>query len=271
MIIIITTAIFALVLAFILGTALGFFKEFFAVPQDPYEQAIRSALPGANCGACGFPGCESYAREIASGKAGITACPVGGSGVIEKLAGITGQAAKQEQPVVPVLVCQGSFLHTPRKGKYTGMETCRGAKLAAGSTKLCTWGCLGYGDCTRVCKFGAIRMNVKKGLPRVDYKKCTSCRMCISECPQGILAGIPFNQKGAIPLCSNVSPDKKRAAKSCRIACIKCELCVRSCPKQCIVMKNNIPVVDWSKCDSCRVCVEKCPTKVFTLLEQIKI
>ena len=62
--IVLITALFALALAFILGLALGFFKQFFAVEEDPRIGQIRELLPGANCGACGYPGCDAYAAAV---------------------------------------------------------------------------------------------------------------------------------------------------------------------------------------------------------------
>ncbi|MDR0495643.1 MAG: RnfABCDGE type electron transport complex subunit B [Treponema sp.] len=267
MTIIVTTAAFALILAFALGTALGFFRDFFAVPQDPLVDAVRAALPGANCGACGFPGCDNYATAVAAGNAGISACTVGGPSVAEQLAQITGKSGAAVQQIVAVLICRGSHLHAPQKGTYTGIKTCRGAKLAAGSTKLCSWGCLGFGDCALVCVFGAITLDKEKGLPVVDYSKCTGCRMCINECPQGLLAGVPKDQKGAMVLCANRNPNRQGIVKTCKIACIKCGQCVKNCPRQCIELRNNAPAVDWAQCDSCGTCVEKCPTKVFKIIE----
>ena len=268
MTIIIITAIFALLLAFVLGTALGFFRDFFAVPQDPLMDSIRSVLPGANCGACGYPGCDNYAKAIASGSANINACTVGGAAVAEQLAQITGKSGGKVQQEIAVLACRGSYIHAAQKGTYTGIKSCRGAKLAAGSTKLCSWGCLGFGDCAQVCAFGALSMDTEKGLPIIDYTKCTGCRMCINECPQNLLTGVAKNQKGAKILCANRSANRQGIIKTCKIACIKCGACVKNCPMQCIDLSTNIPVVDLDKCTSCGTCVEKCPTKVFKIIER---
>jgi Na+-translocating ferredoxin:NAD+ oxidoreductase RNF subunit RnfB len=262
MTLVLITAIFALVLAFSLGIALGFFNEIFAVPVDAATDRIRELLPGANCGACGYPGCDAYAAAVAAGNAGSGECTAGGPGVAEKIAAITGIAGSEVQFTVALLACQGSSIHTPLKGSYSGIQTCLGAKISAGGTKLCSWGCLGFGDCVKVCKFDALSMGAN-GLPVVNSIKCTGCQMCARECPIGVMRYINVNQKGAVILCSNKNPVKQMVSKTCKIACIKCGLCVRNCPKQCISLVTHIPVVDYSKCDSCGICAAKCPSKVI--------
>jgi Na+-translocating ferredoxin:NAD+ oxidoreductase RNF subunit RnfB len=264
--IILSSALFALALAFILGTALGFFRDFFAVPEDPLTGRIREVLPGANCGACGFPGCDNYAAAVAAGSAPSNACTVGGPSVAEQIAAITGLAGGAVVQAVAVLACQGSSIHTPLKGTYTGLQTCRGAKLSGG-TKLCSWGCIGFGDCVKACQFGALTMN-ENNLPKVDYAKCTGCMLCSAECPQGLFKKTARDQKGAMTLCSNRNPIRQMVAKTCKIACYKCGLCVKNCPKQCVTLVDGIPVADLSKCDSCGTCAEKCPTKVLKIIEK---
>jgi Na+-translocating ferredoxin:NAD+ oxidoreductase RNF subunit RnfB len=263
--VVLVTAVFSALLAFILGAALGVFRKLFAVQEDPLFSRIRGILPGANCGACGYPGCDAYAGALASGNAGPGACSVGGKETAERLSAVTGLSA-QLISTVTVLACQGSSLHTVKRGLYTGLESCRGAKLAGG-TKLCAWGCLGYGDCVKKCGFGALSLG-DKGLPRVDYAKCTGCRLCIAECPQQVLKGIPRGQKGALVLCSNRNSNRQQVSRGCKIACIKCGLCARNCPQQCIDLSGNIPVVNYAKCTSCGACAEKCPAKVFKILER---
>ncbi|MDR2952194.1 MAG: RnfABCDGE type electron transport complex subunit B [Treponema sp.] len=264
--IILISALFALFLAFILGTALGFFREFFAVPEDPLTGRIRALLPGANCGACGFPGCDNYASAVSAGNARANACTVGGPSVVGQIAAITGVTSGEIIESVAVLACQGSSMHAPLKGIYTGIQTCRGAKIAGG-TKLCSWGCLGFGDCVKACQFGAISMS-EANLPKINYAKCGGCMLCSAECPQGLLKKIERNQKGVMALCSNHNPIRQMVAKTCKIACIKCGLCVKNCPKQCITLVDGLPSADLSKCDSCGTCAEKCPTKVLKIIER---
>jgi RnfABCDGE-type electron transport complex B subunit len=262
--IVLITALFALALAFILGLALGFFKKFFAVEEDPLTGQIRGLLPGANCGACGFPGCDGYASAVAARTASVNKCSAGGKAVAEKLAALAGGSANVV-PMVAVLACRGVREKALPKGKYIGVKSCRAVKISTGSIKLCSWGCQGFGDCVKACKFGALVIG-ENGIPQVDTPKCTGCKACANECPQHIIWVIPRDAKGARPLCSNLNVNKAKVSKNCKAGCIKCELCVKNCPEQCIRMANGIPVVDNSKCTKCGTCVVKCPIKVMALL-----
>lgn len=256
---------FSAILAFALGAALGFFKEKFKVARDPKIEKVRDILPGVNCGGCGYPGCDGYAEAIAKGEAPITKCAPGGKELTLALGELMGVSAETE-PRVAILLCQGTKELALSKGEYVGVKTCRAAKLSTGSTKLCAYGCLGFGDCTRVCLFDALHMG-EDGLPHVDYNNCTGCGMCVNECPQQIFSLAPKDRKGSVVLCSNRAIVKSTVIKSCKVGCIKCEICVRSCPEQCITMVNGIPVTDYTKCTSCGVCVQKCPTKCYKLIQ----
>jgi len=263
--IVLITLGFSVLLAFILGAALGYFKEKFKVERDPKIDEVRAALPGVNCGGCGYPGCDGYAEAIAKGDAPINKCAPGGKAVSDALSALMGVNASTEE-VVAVLLCQGTKKVAPVKGEYVGVETCRAAKLSAGGTKLCAYGCLGFGDCVSVCLFDALHMG-DDGLPHVDYAKCTGCGMCIKECPQQIFVAVPKSRVGSVVLCSNHAVVKATVIKSCKVGCIKCEACVKACPEHCITMINGIPVTDYSKCTSCGICVEKCPTKCYKLIQ----
>jgi len=265
MVTILITIGFSALLAFFIGVSLGWFEKKFKVERDPKIDEVRAALPGANCGGCGFPGCDGYAEAVATGRAATTKCTAGGASTADAVSHIMGVSAVAED-LVSVLACQGTKALAVAKGEYSGIQTCRAAKLSTGSLKTCSWGCQGLGDCVAVCKFDALSMG-DDGLPHVDYDNCTGCAMCAEECPQKLFAMVPRDRKGSIVLCSNRNVVKANVIKTCKIGCIKCEICVKACPEKCIAMVNGIPVTDYTKCTSCGVCVQKCPTKSYKLLE----
>ncbi len=262
---IIYTFVVSLALAAMLGFLLGVFKKVFHVDVDPTEAAVRAALPGANCGACGYPGCDGLAAAIARGDAAANACTVGGAAVAAEVGRILGVEASAETKAV-VLLCQGANDKCKPKAEYVGVKTCQAAKLSVNGTKLCDWGCIGLGDCEVSCPFDAIHV-LEDGIPHVDYAKCTGCGICVAKCPQSILSLFPTERKGAVALCSNRNTRKAQVIKDCKVGCIKCGKCEKVCPKACIKVTNGIPVVDYSVCDSCGECVRNCPTKVLALLE----
>jgi ferredoxin len=189
---------------------------------------------------------------------------VGGQTVADRLAAIVGGSAEMT-PEIAVLACQGSKDIAPLKGQYTGLTTCRGAQISLSGIKLCAWGCIGFGDCVKVCKFGAISMG-SDGLPTIDRRKCTGCKACVTECPKGIICMAPKDARAALALCSNRNTIKSQVLKTCKAGCIKCNICVKTCPDGCIVLENGIPKVDYARCSACGVCVSKCPRKVMKLL-----
>jgi|YelNatPaOPRAMG01_1025707.scaffolds.fasta_scaffold00426_24 Na+-translocating ferredoxin:NAD+ oxidoreductase RNF subunit RnfB len=252
-------------IGFLFGAGLAIAGERFKVEIDPRVSEILSVLPGGNCGACGYTGCEACATAIVEGRAPITACVVGGEKVAKEIARIMGvneeiSLVKQ----VSFLKCQGGKGIAQEKFIYKGVETCKAANLVQGGYKGCPTGCLGYGDCVRACPFDAIHMG-DDGLPKIDVDKCTGCGLCVKACPRGILTLLPVN----IPLllgCKSELPGPD-ARKVCSHACIGCGICERVCPKGAIKMDGRFPVINYDLCDGCGICVEKCPTKALILLK----
>jgi RnfABCDGE-type electron transport complex B subunit len=259
---------FSFFLAMAIGVLLGVAKEKFKVERNPLIDRVRVALPGVNCGACGYAGCDAYAVAVAEKGAALSLCTSGGQACASAIGAVMGKDVKVEDQVT-FLRCQGTREFAKVKGSYSGMETCRGSKLATNGIKLCSWGCMGFGDCVKVCLFDALSIG-PGGIPVVDYSKCTGCGMCEKECPQGLFAMVPKSRSGAIPLCSNRAAVKQTVGKACKVGCIKCELCVKACVKGAIKMADGLPVVDYGICDSCGECVKKCPTKVFRLIQDVK-
>ncbi len=78
----------------LMGLFLAYASKKFEVEVDPKVEAILAVLPGANCGACGYPGCAGYASGVALEGAKMTLCAPGGPKVIEKIGEIMGVAVE---------------------------------------------------------------------------------------------------------------------------------------------------------------------------------
>jgi len=230
------------------------------VKVDEREAAVRAVLPGANCGACGFPGCDGYAAAVASGKAPLNRCSVGGANAARAIGEIMGQDAGTVEPRVAVLICRGGKAEAAARFQYKGAADCREAALLLGGPKACIYGCVGLGHCVSVCPFGAITMG-ENGLPVIDEKKCPACGKCVAECPKGVLMLLP---RSKLVYLACASHDKGRVVKDvCKVGCIACGLCVKSCPAGALTLVNNLPVMDMAKCIDCGICVHRCPTRSF--------
>ncbi len=243
-----------------MGVVLAVASKKLAVKVDPREERIRGVLPGANCGACGFPGCDAFAAAVAKGEADVAGCTFGGPSVARTVGEIMGKEAAESEPVVAVLTCRGGTEQAPRRFQYQGTYNCRQAALLLGGPKACVYGCIGMGHCVTVCPVNAITLG-PNNLPVIDEKKCIGCGACTKECPKQVLKLIP-RSKLVFLACS--SHDKGRAVKQvCKIGCIGCGLCVKNCPTQALTMVDNLPAMDQEKCIDCGICVHKCPTKSF--------
>jgi len=209
--ILLATLAVSLGLAALLGFLLGFFKKIFHVESDPCEALVREALPGTNCGACGFAGCDALAAAVIRGDAPVDGCTSGGAEVAKKVAEIMGVTSEAVTRVV-VLRCQGTLEHCKPKADYIGVKTCKAAKIAVNGTKQCDFGCIGFGDCEVACPFDAIHV-APDGIPHVDYAKCTGCGLCVAACPNLLLELVPRDRTGAIALCSNRDTKKSTGYK----------------------------------------------------------
>jgi electron transport complex protein RnfB len=255
---VILTAIVLLgVTGLLLGLGLAFSDRWLAVEVDPRVTAVRAALPGTNCGACGFPGCDGAAAAVAEGAAGVAVCVAGGQSTADAVAAVMGVAAAAVEKKVALVFCQGGEGKGVVKYRYAGVEDCRAAVLVAGGPKACSFACVGLGNCTRVCPYGAIVLGADH-LPDVDPAKCTGCGLCVAECPKKVIRLVPDAKRYHI-LCS--SHDKGPAVKKvCSVGCIACTLCVKNCPSKAIAINNFLAVMDYEKCTHAGACRQKCPT-----------
>jgi electron transport complex protein RnfB len=247
-------------LGFLLGLVLTFAATRFRVKRDEKEEAILSALPNANCGACGFPGCAGFAESVARGEADPFGCPVSDAETREKIAQILGIESKPKEREIAVLICQGGEKECGRRFNLRGEKDCRSVALLHSGDKECPYACLGYGHCVKVCPFSAIRMG-ENSLPVIDEEKCTGCGICVRECPKKVLRLLP---KSKLVYLACVSPEKgKEVRDKCSVGCFACGICVKVCPYSALKMENNLPVMDFSLCTDCGICVHKCPTKSY--------
>lgn len=238
------------------GLLLSFASKKFAVPVDPKVEAVRALLPGANCGACGYEGCDIYAEKVAAGEAPTNICPVGGGDLAAALAAVMGSDAQAEERKMAAVRCRTSCDRGIEAYIYQGIRDCRKATvLPGGGPNACSYSCLGFGTCIPACAFGAL--SVKDGIIVVDRDLCVGCGKCVDACPRGVLEMIPLSQP--VRLACNNADRGAQVREVCPDGCIGCGLCAKVCEVKAIEMKNNLPVIDGSLCVGCGKCVEKCP------------
>lgn len=240
------------------GIMLGAASKKFAVEKDDRIDSVRELLPGANCGGCGYPGCDGLAAAIVEDGADITSCAPLSKENAGQIAEIMGVALGEMEPKVARIMCLGSQGHCKNKFEYDGAKDCRAAFATASGFKACRFACLGLGTCAKVCKFGAIVMG-EDGIAFIDEDKCTGCGRCVEQCPQNSIAVLERNVD-VYAGCTNTDKGKK-VTENCTAGCIGCGICAKACPFEAITMENNLPVIDEDKCRSCWICVEKCPRK----------
>ena len=257
--VLITTLVIT-VIGIIVGAGLVFTGKKFHVDVDERESAVREVLPGNNCGACGYAGCDAMAAAIAKGEAPVNGCPVGGAPVAEKVAEIMGTNAEALERNIAFVRCKGTCEVTKNQGNYVGVQDCRSASLNGIRTADCDYGCLGLGSCVRVCPENAIR--IADGVAVVNRNKCVGCGLCVKACPKGLIELVP-ESKRVIVQCRN--KDKGPAVrKVCSAGCIGCMLCEKQCGSDAIHVKDNLAEVNYENCVQCGKCAEKCPAKVIT-------
>lgn len=222
-------------LIFAIGLALAYKK--FEVKADPKVESIREVLPGANCGACGYPGCDGFATAVAIGEAPTTGCPVGGPSVVEDICNILGVEADMADETVAKVLCQGDMDNAKDKYIYRGIADCAAANMLSDGPKSCSYGCLGLGSCVKVCQFDAIHIN-DRGIAVVDEEKCTACGLCVEACPKDLIEMVP---KRNLVQVTCISQDRGKDVRGhCSVGCIGCQICVKACEFDAIEMVGNV-------------------------------
>ena len=251
------------------GVGLAYASKKLAVEINPVIGVIREILPGANCGACGYAGCDAYAAAVANGSAAHNLCPVGGLEVAKNISATMGETEYIAQKMVAMVCCQGNIAHAAQKYVYEGIQDCAAAVLLANGPKACAYGCVGMGTCVHACPFGAIFLD-EYGVAQVDPDLCKSCGKCVAVCPKRIIKMIPYEHEVTVK-CRAL--DRGRSvSENCDIGCIGCGLCARRCKFNAITIENNLPVIEYNKCKQCMACAEVCPTHtIFADLARRKI
>jgi len=245
------------VIGIVCGIMLVVASKFMSVPEDETFLAVRECLPGANCGACGYAGCDGYAHALADGEISETnLCVPGGADAAANVASALGLEAGEVVRKVAYVACCGDCENVTSRHEYVGIKSCSAANLLFAGEFSCTFSCLGYGDCMSVCPNNAI--NVHDGLARINAKLCVGCGMCSKVCPNHLIHIVP-DTVTTIVGCSN--QDKGAVTrKACKVGCIGCKKCERECPAGAIKVVNNLAVIDYEKCTNCGHCKEVCTT-----------
>ncbi len=248
------------------GIALAGAARRFHVPVNPLVEEVRDNLPSANCGACGFAGCQSYAEGVVEDEnVSPSLCTPGGKDIAIDISRLTGKVMGEMKEVVAMLRCSGSDVAARKQAEYDGIHTCIGANLAFGGAKACKYGCLGLGDCVRVCNFDAMKIGAS-GIVEIDYTKCTGCGVCLEVCPKDCLISYPRQYRVALT-CQ--SKGKGKAVKdTCTVGCVQCQACIKECPAKAISIIDGILDIDHKAClaygPSCEeICVTVCPTDII--------
>ncbi|MBR2950436.1 MAG: RnfABCDGE type electron transport complex subunit B [Lachnospiraceae bacterium] len=258
----ITTILTAMLIVGIVGLFIGVFLGAagirFHVEADEKEEAVLNALPGNNCGGCGFPGCAGLASAIAKGEAPVNACPVGGEETGKVIAGIMGVEEVAGTKKTAYVACQGTCDKAGVDYAYTGIEDCRMLSFVPnGGAKSCEYGCLGYGSCVKVCPFDAI--HVVDGVAVVDKDACKACGKCVEVCPKHLISLIPYDAPYMVA-CSSKQKGVD-TMKACSVGCIGCGICKKNCPHEAVTVESFCASIDPEKCQGCGICEQKCPKK----------
>ncbi len=241
------------------GALLAFASKVFHVDVDKTVEEVRELLPGANCGACGYAGCDDYAAALATREVKCNLCTPGGSAVARQVSEYLGLPFEDVREKKVVLKCSGNYDTSEYIMDYEGPASCKACNTFYQGRRSCSHGCLGYGDCVKVCKFGAL--SVDNGLVVVNRALCTGCGACVKICPNHLFqltvdtslvyVGCSSHDKGAF------------TRKICTAGCIGCMRCQKACEYDAIVVTENLAAIDPEKCTNCQKCVEVCPTKVI--------
>ena len=156
---------------------------------------------------------------------------------------------------------EGKVLGAKQKGRYEGFQDCAAAALVAGrGPTVCKFGCLGFGNCVKACKYDAI--SIVDGIALVDKEKCVGCMACAQACPRNIIISAEYDKHTVIACNSHAKG--AITLRGCSQGCVGCGLCTKICPNDAIHVDHNLATIDYSKCTSCGLCATVCPKHLIT-------
>lgn len=244
------------------GLSLAMAGKKFEIEVDPKQDETRVLLPGANCGGCGYAGCDAFAAALVQGKGKVADCNVMSHARQEEVAQLLGLKVEDVEQRVAFVLCAGGHDKATDRFIYQGLQECTAAQQIGGGNKTCTFGCLGLGTCVRACAFDALFIN-GHGVAVVDPQKCSGCTVCVRVCPRKCIDMVPVKQP-TIVAC--ISKDKGPVVKkACTIGCIACGICQKLCRWDAIHVVDNVAQINYDKCTNCGDCVAKCPTKTIVV------
>jgi electron transport complex protein RnfB len=232
------------------------------VKTDPRVDAIYKVLPNINCGACGFSGCAKYAQTLVEKPELIGKCAPGGSKTSQAIAEVLNISVSDSGPLKrPVVHCRAGTEDKTFYAVYQGIPTCTSANALA-NVQACKFGCLGFGDCVRACKFDAL--HVVSGLATVNYNKCTGCAACSRACPRNLIEMVPFGSENMMAVACSSRETGKVTRSMCAVGCIACGICAKQ--TDLFKVENNLARLDYIKYQpspQSETAMAKCPTGVI--------
>lgn len=254
---IVTAVLLVVVAGFVCSLLLVIASHAFYVPVDERVTKVREVLPGANCGGCGFAGCDDYATAVVESEdTPCNKCTVGGPDCAAAIADVLGRNAGAADKKVAQVLCNGTCDASKKILEWQGMQSCAGAKTFFNGNSACSHGCIGLGDCVAACDFESI--GIIDGVAKVNRDTCVACGACAKTCPQSIIKMIPFKSQVHV-LCQNTEKGGV-TRKQCSNGCIGCMKCVKVCKFDAIHVENNLASIDYDKCKNCGMCMTVCPT-----------
>lgn len=224
---------------------------------------VKEFLPGADCGACGKPGCFAYAQAVSKSTKVLEDNPCI---ILAKDEEATKQLADYLDidlagagvGTKAVIHCTGD---SPAIGAYRGAPTCDAAVLVSAGAKECPYACVGFGDCAVVCPVDAITIDREKQVAVVDWKECIGCGRCVQACPRKLIELVPADTPQYLG-CNYLARKDVVGRKKCPVGCLHCRICVRVSENDEVVWNDatDLPRFDTTPAEAA---IEKCPRKII--------